>query len=125
MKHAQWPLLMVSPWCSGVAYAPVSKSEDFTVRVPTGVQASHFLVCFGIWEPLGTTWRQDLKILVTASFAMMLTFNDPLEPKEIPFVQDTEKTEVWRGLTLQLDAGSFRVPQNSCHVDVGRSSHLG
>ena len=24
----------------GVAYAPVSKSEDFTVRVPTGVQAS-------------------------------------------------------------------------------------
>ena len=25
---------------TGVAYAPVSKSEDFTVRVPTGVQAS-------------------------------------------------------------------------------------
>lgn len=36
---------------------------------------------------------------------MMITFNDPIEQKEIPFVQDAEKTEAWRGLTLQLDAG--------------------
>ena len=46
-----------------------------------------------------------MKILVTASFSMMITFNDPIEQKEIPFVQDAEKTEAWRGLTLQLDAG--------------------
>lgn len=78
---------------SGVAYAPVSKSEDFTVRVPTGVQ--------------------DLKILVTASFAMMITFNDPIEQKEIPFVQDAEKTEAWRGLTLQLYAGQVTSDKTS------------
>ncbi|CAK9056006.1 unnamed protein product [Durusdinium trenchii] len=70
---------------SGVAFAPVSKTEDVTIRVPTGVQ--------------------DLKLLVRAQFAMMIAFRDPLDNKQIPFVKDGEKTQAWRDLSLQLDAG--------------------
>lgn len=104
---------------TGVAYAPVSKSEDFTVRVPTGVQASLPKKIVGIAPKLRISW-QDLKILVTASFAMMITFNDPLEPKEIPFVQDAERTAIWRGLTLQLDAGKATASHRWHSKIVGR-----
>ena len=71
----------------------------------------------GIAPKLRISW-QDLKILVTASFAMMITFNDPVEPKEIPFVQDAERTAIWRGLTLQLDAGKATASHRWWHSKI-------
>lgn len=47
---------------------------------------------------------------------MMIAFRDPLDNKQIPFVKDGEKTQAWRDLSLQLDAG--RVPLCASMFDV-------
>ena len=48
---------------------------------------------------------QDLKLKVQAKFPMMIAYRDPLAAVEIPWVRDGEKTDDWKGLSMQLDAG--------------------
>lgn len=48
---------------------------------------------------------QDLKLKVEAKFPMMIAYRDPLAAVEIPWVRDGEKSDDWKGLSMQLDAG--------------------
>ncbi|CAE7725796.1 unnamed protein product [Symbiodinium sp. CCMP2456] len=70
---------------SGVAYAPISQEEGMTIRVPPYVK--------------------DGQVSVVSSVALTIAVGDPAQVAAMTPLMQGPKSQDWRGLSIEIDAG--------------------